>query len=70
VYDNFGTAKSKPIREIDVATLKGHRFPSGSMQPKVDAVCDFVSSTNKTASIGALDKLLEILNRRSGTLIK
>ena len=70
VYDNFGTAKSKPIREIDVATLKGHRFPSGSMQPKVDAVCDFVSSTNKTSSIGALDKLLEILNRRSGTLIK
>ena len=70
VYDNFGTAQSKPIREIDVATLKGHRFQAGSMKPKVDAVCDFVSSTNKTASIGALDKLLEILNKRSGTLIK
>lgn len=70
VYDNFGTRKSKPIRKIDAATLKKYSFQSGSMQPKVDAVCDFVSSTNKTANIGALERLLEILNGKSGTLIR
>lgn len=70
VYDNFSTPESKPIREIDAATLRKYKFPLGSMQPKIDAVCDFVSSTNRTASIGSFDKLVEILNGRSGTLIK
>lgn len=69
VYDKFGRPDSEPIKKITAANLKEHNFPMGSMLPKVEAACDFVLSTGNTTSIGALDKLLEILNNKSGTLI-
>jgi carbamate kinase len=70
VYDKFSTEESKAIRETTPNELKSYNFPAGSMGPKVEAACDFVSSTKKIASIGSLDKLLDILDGKSGTLIK
>jgi len=69
IYENFGKTDSKPIRKISTTELQKHSFPAGTMQPKVDAVCDFVLTSGNEAFIGNLNELELILEKKKGTLI-
>jgi carbamate kinase len=59
----FGTPEAEPIGRVGLArmqeyTEQGH-FASGSMGPKVDAVCRFVQATDQAAVITSLDRIVE-----------
>lgn len=69
VYKNWGTPKAHPIQEMTPQQLMQLEFAKGSMQPKVEAACQFVQATNKLAVIGHVDQLENIRNKKSGTLI-
>ncbi len=73
VYLNYGKPQQKLLREITVTEAreylsKGY-FPPGSMGPKVEAAVEFVESTDKLAVIGSLNKILDVVARREGTVI-
>ncbi len=56
-----------PIAIIDEDYEGKHA--AGSMGPKVDAACRFVSATGKRAAIGALPDLSKILAGEAGTTV-
>ena len=69
----FGTPAAEPIGRISVEGLRslagqGH-FASGSMGPKVDAVCRFVEKGGKYAVISNLDNIVEATDGRCGTVV-
>lgn len=68
-YLDWGTPEARRIASADPATLRTHAFAKGSMGPKVEAACRFVEKTGKTAVIGALDQIDDILAGRSGTRV-
>lgn len=70
VYLNRGTGNEQLIRETTPQFLRRHRFPPGSMGPKVEAACRFVESTGKTAAIGSLADITEIGAGRAGTIVR
>ena len=70
VYLNWGTPEQSPIRAITPDELRRHRFPAGSMGPKVESACRFVERTGGRAAIGALSEIEEILNSRAGTVVE
>lgn len=47
---------------------QGH-FAPGSMLPKIEAACNFVKNTQKTAAIGGLEDISSIINGKKGTII-
>jgi carbamate kinase len=69
----YGTPDAEPIGEVTVARLREHaaggHFASGSMGPKVDAVCRFVEATGRRAVIASLDHILEAVHGESGTVV-
>lgn len=67
VERNWGTADASPIRESTPAELRTLGFASGSMGPKVEAVCRFVEKTGRSAGIGALDDAVAIVRGSAGT---
>ncbi|GLO62799.1 carbamate kinase [Vibrio sp. MACH09] len=69
VYEDFGKPSQRAIQKISSTELKTYDFPAGSMGPKVDAVCDFVDKTSRSAAIGSLFELDEILRGEAGTHI-
>jgi carbamate kinase len=70
IYVDWGTKNQKAIKAISPSELKKMDFARGSMGPKVEAACHFVSETNKTAIIGDLFQGEGLLNGTSGTIIK
>lgn len=66
---DYGTPTARPIRHTSVTELRQLHFPDGSMGPKIDAVCDFVESTGRIASIGRLDDALALLQETAGTIV-
>ena len=50
-------------------TVAAMPFAAGSMGPKVDAACRFVSATGKRAAIGALGDLSRIIAGEAGTTV-
>lgn len=66
---NEVSLKSVSISEIDDYVNDG-QFAKGSMLPKVLAVRNFTSNTHKPSFIGHLDDASQIINMKSGTLIK
>jgi carbamate kinase len=44
-------------------------FPPGSMQPKVEAACEFVAATGARAAIGGLQALQGMVAGTSGTIV-
>jgi carbamate kinase len=66
---DFGTPAARPIRHATPAMLANYAFPPGSMGPKVEAACSFVSETGRFAAIGALGQIAAILAGRTGTRI-
>ena len=69
VIDHWGSPNAKAVTEITTRDIKKLNFAAGSMQPKVNAACHFVESTNGTAYIGALDEVQAILSGKAGTKI-
>lgn len=69
VYTDWGTKKLKCISETTVDRLSKMDFELGSMQPKIDAVCQFATTTKHCASIGHLSDLEDILKQKAGTHI-
>jgi carbamate kinase len=72
VYIGYDTPDQRVIvRAAPEALLSeyGSEFAPGSMLPKVSAACDFASSTNKAAVIGALADIALMLEGRGGTRI-
>jgi len=69
----FGTPDAEPIGRVSVAELRalaaeGH-FASGSMGPKVDAVCRFVEQGGQRAVITNLENIVEGVAGNAGTVV-
>lgn len=58
-------ARAHPDALLELAT----EFPPGSMGPKVNAACEFVKATGKTAAIGGLSDIGEMLADERGTIV-
>ncbi len=59
----FGTPEAEPLGRVGLRRMQeyaeeGH-FASGSMGPKVDAVCRFVQGTDQPAVITSLDRIVD-----------
>ena len=70
VETNFGQPGSRMIKECTPQELEKLHFAVGSIQPKVESVCQFVRTGGKFAAIGALNSAEDILAGHSGTLVK
>jgi carbamate kinase len=69
----YGTPEAEPIGEVTVSKMReyaaaGH-FASGSMGPKVDAVCRFVEATGRRGVITSLDHILDAVTGDTGTVV-
>lgn len=69
VVADWGTAAARPLRTATVAELRAGEWASGSMGPKVEAVCRFVEQTGKVARIGALEVAAQVVAGISGTKV-
>jgi len=69
VYTDWGTDSAAAVGTATPPTLRALDFESGSMEPKIDAVCTFVERTGRRAAIGALDDVAAIAAGRAGTQI-
>jgi len=69
VCADWGTPAQREIRRVSPAALDATAFAAGSMGPKVKAGCRFAMATGKTAAIGALGDLSQILAGEAGTTI-
>lgn len=69
VYDKYGTETCKKIEHITAKELNKLSFAAGSMGPKVKAATQYVNNTDKVAIIGSLNETLNIINKKSGTII-
>jgi carbamate kinase len=69
VYRDFGTSHAERIAAITAADLRGLAFPTGSMGPKIDAVCRFVEGTDGFAAIGSLADAETLLDGSRGTRV-
>ncbi|MET0997698.1 MAG: carbamate kinase [Marmoricola sp.] len=70
VMVDFGTPDQRPLGAVTVDDLAGQSFPSGSMGPKIDAVCQFVRATGSRAAIGALDDAAAVFAGTTGTQVR
>ena len=69
VYLDWGKPAQRRIRRASPQALAQYDFAAGSMGPKVEAACDFVERTGKTAAIGALTDLERITRGEAGTIV-
>jgi len=69
VEDGWGTPEARPIRMATPDELRRSHFAAGSMGPKIEAACRFVTQTQRDAAIGSLERAAEILECASGTRI-
>ena len=69
VYLGYGTRDAQAIEVVTADRLAELSFPAGSMGPKVEAGCDFVSATGGRAAIGALEDLPGLIAGTAGTSV-
>ena len=69
VYSNWATSIAKPIRSLSPSLIHPEEFAVGSMRPKIEAAIGFTNETGKSAHIGRLDQVSEIVAGRAGTWI-
>lgn len=69
VYECWHTSRERALSEISVMQLRAISFPAGTMGPKVEAACDFVSRTGRPAVIGSLDQIGQMANGTAGTRV-
>lgn len=69
VFENWGGPDQTLIAKASVKDLLGMSFPAGSMGPKVQAACEFVTGTGGFAAIGALRDTTQLIAGTAGTRI-
>ncbi|MGH8894087.1 MAG: carbamate kinase [Actinomycetes bacterium] len=69
VMRNFGTSRAEPILRATPAAIRRENLPTGSMGPKVEAVCRFVELTGDMAAIGRLEDAQDIVEGKAGTIV-
>jgi carbamate kinase len=69
VYDGYGTPDARAMRRASPAALARLPFASGSMAPKIAAVCRFVHHRGRFAAIGSLDDVGRMVRREAGTIV-
>ncbi|SOE97338.1 carbamate kinase [Burkholderia sp. D7] len=69
VYLDWHTPRERALGEISATELRTMAFPVGSMGPKVEAACAFVSKTGRPAVIGSLNRIGEMVNGTAGTRV-
>ncbi len=69
VYLNWNTPQQQGLGKVSPEELQQYEFAAGSMQPKVDAACRFVTQSGRLAGIGRLEDAADILDGRAGTLV-
>ena len=59
----FGTPEAEPVGRVTLSQMQAYaeegHFASGSMGPKVDAVCRFVQGTDQPGVITSLDRIVD-----------
>lgn len=69
----YGRPDAEAIGRIGVEQLRalaaGGHFASGSMGPKVDAVCRFVETTGQRGVITSLDQIVAAVDGAAGTVV-
>ncbi len=69
----WGEPDAEPLGRVTVAELRAYadegHFASGSMGPKVDAVCRFVEATGRTGVITSLDQITAAVAGDAGTVV-
>jgi carbamate kinase len=69
----YGKPDAEELGEVTVAELRGYadegHFASGSMGPKVDAVCRFVERTGRRGVITSLDNIISAVDGGAGTVV-
>jgi len=69
IYADWRTPDERVLRTASVAELRSLEFPAGSMGPKVEAACDFVTRMGKRAVIGSLEHIEAMAAGTAGTQI-
>jgi carbamate kinase len=69
VYVDWGQPGQRALGRVTPEVLAAHRFPAGSMGPKVQAALDFVRATGQRAVIGSLDHIEAMLAGSAGTQV-
>jgi len=65
-----GAPSARELRETSVEELRRLKFPTGSMGPKIEAACDYVHATGRTAAIGRLEDAEAMLLGSKGTVVR
>lgn len=69
----YGEPDAQPLGRVSVEEMRAHaedgEFASGSMGPKVDAVCRFVEATGRRGVITSLDQITAAVAGGAGTLV-
>jgi carbamate kinase len=61
--------QARPTHRTTPGQLRSRGFPDGSVGPKVDAVCRFVSATGRMAVIGRLKDAEAMGHGKAGTVV-
>jgi carbamate kinase len=70
VYLDWGQPTQRLLRRTTPAEMARQPFAAGSMGPKVEAACDFVTATGRRAAIGALAEIEHIVAGEAGTMVE
>ena len=70
VYLDWGLPGQRAVRHTSPGALARHRFPEGSMGPKVEAASRFVQATGRRALIGSLEQIEAMLDGEAGTEVR
>lgn len=70
VYTDWGTPRKRGLGTVSPDQLSGLDLPRGSMGPKVEAACSFVSATGNDAVIGSLADIADIVAGQAGTRVR
>lgn len=70
VYENFGQPDQRRIRAASPAQLRDLALPTGSMGPKVEALCRFVEAGGAMAAVGSLPNAAAVVAGISGTVCR
>jgi carbamate kinase len=69
VYAGYGTPAQHALGRVTAAELRAGDYPSGSMGPKVEAICRFVERTGARGAIGALTDVGGLVAGTAGTQV-
>ncbi len=70
VYLDWGLPGQRALRQVSPGELARHRFPEGSMGPKVEAASRFAVAAGRRALIGSLEHIEAMLEGEAGTEVR